>query len=186
MTVLYSNDFESETAWAGLAAWPTTAGSGMGVRAELAVRGTKSFGNGSNGDMALWTGSAGLGNQCIRHAQLFQSGIFMGAVLRGNVANQGYWCGLSNSGGTLSCTLSVYDFGTVSSVNAPIAATVSAGQVVHFEAKAIGSAIEVRAWIGSDARPTSAIVSITDTRFSTGSVGVRRWGSFGYGTCDDL
>lgn len=187
MTVLYSNDFDA-AADGSLAEWPTAHGAGFQVRANQAVRGAKAFSNSSIYDAAYWSGNTSLGNQCIRFAQLHATGVSVAALLRAQATrNLSYWCTVEDNGaGMLYCSIRVYDFGSVSYDASSPSIPVSVGDVIHFEARAIGSTVEVRAWVGSAARPSTPTLSKTTSYFSTGAVGVMRLGAFAWGAADDV
>ncbi len=188
MTVLYSSDLEGLTVGAALSGWATARGAGAQVRSDSPVRGTRAYGRDSDQDAAYWTGNTGLGAQCIRHAQINNGSHYMGAILRaqGGSANQAYWCGILNSGGSLKLSVRVYDFGGVSyDESGSVFASVN-GDVLHFEARAVGSTVELRLWRNSEARPSTASMTKATSQFSTGAVGVMKFGSFAWSTCDDI
>jgi hypothetical protein len=193
MTVLYSNNFDSEATGAltGWTTWGITGGQVVQLFSSAGVTpisGTKGFGQSSDADAATWNGGTGLGNQAVRTAMRVNSMADLrtnAPILRASPGHA-YVFGIVSNGTALKATIYKYDNGFSLLAESSFSIAATTGDLIHIEVSAIGSALSSRVWINGNARPSSATVSATDGTFATGAPGLRKGGSFGLALCDDL
>lgn len=195
MTVLYSNDFETPAHLATLAAFTPLGGSSDFIvidegsfGAMPAARGVKSYATSSNVERCYWNGGSAIGDQGMRTASYLIAGHYMGHMLRvdSSVGDRGYWLYYTLSAGNLTAFIDVRDGGSLASTSGG-SVPATAGDVVHMESLAIGTALEVRLWVNSDPRPSTATLAWTRSDHSTGRQGLIKIGTSGtYASADDL
>lgn len=192
MTVLYSNDFEAETTSAALPNWETRGGVGLIVYAgttgsAVPISGTKHYGRNSNNDSSFWTGGWSLTDQAVRCAQsLMSNGSSIGIVLRAAWTDQNYYCFFTFDGSNIWANIDIRNNGRVSLHTAASGVAGTAGDVVHTEARAVGTSIEYRVWVNSDARPSAATVSVTNGLYTSGAPGLRKYNTTNHASVDNL
>jgi hypothetical protein len=194
MAVLYSNTFDAETNGA-LTGWVLQSGgqfvvSNINDAGGTPVQGTKHFGQNSENYASRWEGGGVLGNQAIRLAQKYAaSGSSVGALLRAQttLGDRGVRMIYQQSGGNLRGRIDVRDNGSVSSQDSAYNIPVVVGDVVHLEARVSGNVFELRVWTNSNARPTTATVSLTSSFLATGYPAlIKNGSSFEFSACDQL
>lgn len=195
MTVLYSNDFESPSHGATLAAFTALGVSSAFIvidqgsfGAMPAARGVKSYAHSESVERNYWNGGSAIGDQGMRTASKLIAGHYMGHMLRVDsaVADRGYWFYYTLSAGNLTAFMDSRDAGSIASTSGGSVAA-SAGDVVHMESLAIGTSLEIRLWTNSNSRPSTATLSWTRSDHSTGKQGLIKIGSNGtYASADDL
>lgn len=195
MTVLYSYDFEAESHLATLAAFTALGGTSNYIvldegsfGAMPAARGVKSYAAADSIDRNYWNGGSAIGDQGMRTASYLIAGHYIGHMLRvdSSVADRGYWLYYTLSAGNLTAFIDVRDGGSAASTSGG-SVPASAGDVVHMESLAIGTTLEVRLWVNSDPRPSTATLAWTRSDHSTGRQGLIKIGTSGtYASADDL
>jgi chitodextrinase len=193
MTVLHSNNFEAEANGA-LTGWATQGGVGLTVTTAnsvqgVPVQGTKHFGTNSDGDASRWESGGALTDQAVRFAQRWSSSASIGALLRAQttLADRGVLMLAQESGGNLRGNILVRDNGTVSQAQSLYNVPVAAGDLVHLEARVVGNVFELRIWTNSNARPSSATISLTSTTWTSGRAALRQIsGGPNLACCDNL
>lgn len=197
MTRLYNEDLESYDHVDTLAEFtPVGTGSAFIVLdatisppAWLAARGTKSYGAADSRDANYWNGDTALTNQAIRTATVLKAGAYLGHSLRIQLggADRCYLCYFDLSAGNLRATIDKRDSSSVAETSSSYSIPAVAGDIVHMESRAVGTAIECRVWVNSAARPSTPTVSITDGTWTVGAIGLRRViGGSIYVTADDI
>ena len=196
MTVLYHENFD------GLSdgippGWSTILGVGMysgaaSVWTRTAVSGTRVIGRGGDGDSAVYSPAGALTDQAIRTAQKWVSHSAPAVIesLLRNVTTSAYegYRLLITSNGSSSITGKIYLYQGTHTLLATAAAavTIAIGDVLHTEFKVVGTSLEGRLWINSDARPSSATVSVTNAVIASGYAGLRPGYSNGWSVADDV
>lgn len=193
MTVLYSSDFESGDSNPA-AGWTTLNGSGMqvfqaSVVSLVAPRGTRIIGRNSLGDSATCNAVASpIGNQAMRMAYRVNSMAdlrIVGPMLRTQSNIRHYRFLLESDGTNLTGRIVKYDNGSFTLATSPGIAAAT-GDVIHIEAYAIGSTLSMYFWKAGQSKPVSPNVTVTDTSYPTGLIGLIKTGSSGYGLADDV
>ncbi len=199
MTVLFNSDFE-DTAGSGtlsipsgMAGWVSGASTWQVFEASLvsltAVNGTRVCGRDAHLDNAYYTASGSLTDQAVRHASKWQSHgspQVIGHILRKVDANNFYYAYPETDGANLRCKIVIYQSGSTTLATSSYSLAVSVGDVIHHETKIVGTSIESRIWKNSDARPSTATVTATDSTLSSGYPGLIKVGGSNYAAADQV
>lgn len=180
--------------------WIIPASGGFGLlardaasRSVTAISGAMVFLATGAGEHSLYTGSGVLGAQEVKFKARVPSMVLtsfraIGVRLRSAIDSAGHYTVKLNSDGTnLALEIQQYFNGTPAT-SGFILPAVAPGDIVHIEARAVGTTIEGRFWVNGAARPTAATVSYTDAgnAHPTGYPGVVLIGENGTAFCDDL
>ena len=191
MTVLFNSDFEDSsgtvTVPTGMAGWAFSAGAWIVFNASIvsltAVNGSRVSGGADTNDNVYYTSSGLITDQAIRHASKWQSHAtpqVVGHIIRRVDANNFYYAYPETDGANLRCTIVRYQSGSTTLATSSYSLAVSVGDVIHHETKIVGTSIESRIWKNSDARPSTATVTATDSAFSSGYPGMIKRGAGSY------
>lgn len=184
MTRLYSNDFEALAPGAIPTGWTTIQGSDLIAYTNNPAAGTKCLQGANDGDAALYTTPSAIADQALRidtklvdqgagvyhHAQL---------IVRGSVTPAYYMCTPVISGGNLSVQMYKYSGGYTLLGTSGTLLTVSNGDILHHEFRAVGTTLSCYVWKNSNSKPGSASYSLTDASIASGKPGIRM-GKTGY------
>jgi hypothetical protein len=195
MSVLYSNSFESETHVTAVSGFTALGGTSAFIAIDQgsfgampAARGVKSYAQNDHVGRNYWSGGSAIGDQGMRTASYLIAGHYIGHMLRVDSAasDKSYWFYYTLSAGNLTANIAVRDGGEAAATSGGSVAA-SAGDIVHMESLAIGTALEMRVWTNSNARPSTATLSWTRSDYSTGKQGLVKLGTSGtYASADDL
>lgn len=195
MALPYSNDFEGGTHLGTSADFTNIGGSNFLILDEVsfsppnAPQGTKSYCCADAGDRNYYNGMTSTGDQQITTSSYLITGHCLGHILRSPTSSNDthYFCYYEYSGGNLSGVIDVRANGLQSTTTRTYNIAASTGDTVYMESKAIGSTIELRVWVNSAGRPSTATQSISDSTYTTGVVGLRKIGASGtYVNVDEL
>lgn len=198
MTVLYSNAWESETAAVMPPNWGPTGRPAKvydyTTLGKTPIQGSKAFFMADNGTAVCETSIGSRGDQAIRFATRVPSLTSAGFCSTGGIVRAVNGDGASTdscyrvfleTNGT-GLRLSIYWYAAGSALLASSSSysfTPAASDILHFEARAVGSVIEGRVWRNGTARPDTisgtgtttadyATVTATDTHIASGYTGI--------------
>jgi hypothetical protein len=209
MTVLYNSNFEGLTTNVVAPQFndPTLAFRvyTYAATSTTAIQGTQAFFSNANQSWAVNTTIGAITNQAVRHAHRvasLTSGAFasQGAILCAASSTDGntdsYRIRLETNNTGLRMVIGKYQGGTtIIATSASYAFTPAPSDVIHSEFKRVGTTIEARAWLNSDARPATADNSVsaayatavvTDSTLTSGMAGPYFTGAGTYVPVDNL
>ena len=184
MSTLYHEDFESYANSAVVPALTTLGGSGLLVRDSsfaTPVQGTKAYGS-ADADSAYCNTVAAQADCVLRISQRLVAGTnCIGHVLRANVASADfhYWFLHEYDGANLRGTTYMRAGRLITSASSTYNVPASVGDIIHTANRCVGTTLEFRVWVNSAAKPASPTVTLTDSTFSSGRFGLRRFGTYG-------
>lgn len=194
MTALYTENFDS-LAGGAAPGWTTLVGDGLQVATAstvglTAVSEANGFGKNSDGDAAYYATTGAIGDQAIRSAAKWvthSSPKWVDHLIRVVNSSNFYIVGITTDG-SANLGVSFYKYASGYTLLGESSKTVacSVGDTVHHETKMIGSNLEVRVWTNANPRPTTATYTFSDSSFSTGYLGLRKGGGFGWAVADDV
>lgn len=186
MTILYTDNFDTDTSGAIATGWTQISGTWQ-VGTVNPSSGTQAFGDTSHvvGNLAQLTSLAARGDCVITCVQKLLStgvGTTYHIAFRTNSGwTNGYQFALAFSGtlGALAFQFYRKSAGSYSKLNESTAVPkgFAANDMLNFEVNVVGTTYEFRVWKVGNSRPTSPDMSVTDSTFATGQVGLYTGGS---------
>lgn len=186
MTTLYTDNFDTDTAGSIATGWTGLTGTWQ-VGTVNPSSGTQAFGDTAHvvGNLAQLTGLAARGDCVITCVQKLLStgvGTTYHIAFRTNSGwTSGYQFGLAFSGTLASLAFQFYrkTGGTYTKLNESSATAkgFAANDMLNFEVNVVGTTFEFRVWKVGNARPTTPDMSVTDSTYTTGQVGLYGGGS---------
>jgi hypothetical protein len=194
MTVLYTNNFDTDTAGSIATGWTGLTGTWQ-VGTTNPSSGTQAFGDTAHvvGNLAQLTGLAARADSVIQCVQKLQStgvGTTYHIAFRTNSGwTNGYQFALAFSGtlGALAFQFYRKSSGSYTKLNESTAVPkgFATNDMLNFEVNVVGTTFEFRVWKVGNSRPTSPDMSVTDSTYTTGQAGLYGGGS-SLATVDDF
>jgi hypothetical protein len=195
MTVIYTDNFDSDTSGAIAPGWTAKAGT-WAVGTNNPISGTKTFGTttAADQDTALYTGSAALTYTKVQYTQKLvttsSSAGHYSPVLRMDSAYQNGYVWLLDFNSTANkITPRLYKrtSGTFPApqIGSTMSTTFAPGDILNVECISSGSTHEIRIWRSVDTKPTAPTQTFTEASYTSGYVGLFRTGAGVVGTAVD-
>lgn len=182
MALLYSNTFQSVAHLGTVADFTTVVGPAWIVLdqddfpAAPSSEGDRSYGSADTNDLIYCNAVSALGDQAILTSSiLLASGAKVAHSVRmSTTLDESYQTYFELSGGNLRASIDKRASGSAGVTSSSYNVAATTGDVIHHETSVVGNVIEARIWVNGNSRPSSATVSLTDSTYATGRVGLKR------------